>query len=129
MNQSKLQVQWGRCFSEPVLRNHEVWCGLFRVDVDDRMFDTLEGVYIIWSGGSSPGYVRVGQGLIREGIVVDRLNPAVLAFQADDLFVTWAAVPAEVRDGVAQYLVHRLQPRAGDLRRDVAPIPINMPRE
>lgn len=129
MNQTTVHVRWGQCFSEPLLRQHVVWCGLSRVDLNDGSFDGLGGVYIIWHGGVTPAYVRVGQGVIRDRIAAHRVDAEILAFGADELFVTWAEVPAEQRDGVEQYLIDRLQPKAGIRGPGVAPLPINLPRE
>jgi hypothetical protein len=43
------------------------------------------------------------------------------------MYVTWAAVPANQRDGVERYLADMYQPVEGDRFPDVVPLVVNLP--
>jgi hypothetical protein len=87
----------------------------------------MDGVYIIWHGGSNPKTVRVGQGNIRERLEAHRTDPDVQAYARLGLYVTWASVPEDSRDGVEAYLAQRLGPILGKRFPDTAPISVNLP--
>jgi hypothetical protein len=87
----------------------------------------MEGVYIIWHGGNQPCTVRVGQGIIRDRIAQHRQDRDILAYQNLGLYVTWASVPGNQRDGVERYLGDQLSPKVGSRRPDVSPITVNLP--
>jgi hypothetical protein len=87
-----------------------LWLGLHRVNLSTvRTF----GVYVIWRGGKNPWTVRVGQGDIADRLICHRTDAEVQAYNADGLWVTWAAVPPLMADGVEHYLANRLGPLVG----------------
>jgi hypothetical protein len=87
-----------------------------------------DGVYIIWHGGGRPRTVCVGQGApVSRCIEQLRMDPEILAHDAHGLFVTWAGVPAEHRNGVVRYLVATLRPLVTDQRPDAATVAVSLP--
>ena len=115
-----MNVKWTKC-------SGEVWCPLATVNLAHAHFDNMEGVYIIWHGGVSPATVRVGQGIIRDRLAAHRIDPEVQAFAPFGLFVTWASIPADYRDGVEAFLAGRLNPKVRQQLPNVLPIEINLP--
>ena len=103
------------------------WCSLLTVNLSHPHFQGLEGVYIVWHGGSSPWTVYVGQGVIRDRIAAHRIDKDILQFSHLGLFVTWAQVEAQWRDGIERFLADRLQPKVGVAHPAVAPISVNLP--
>jgi len=87
----------------------------------------MEGVYIIWHGGQDPATVRVGQGFISDRIKAHREDPDILAYKEYTLFVTWARVEKNYRDGIERYLTETLNPKVGSHFPDVYPIEVNPP--
>jgi hypothetical protein len=120
---SQLQLQWTKCTGQE-------WCQLMTLDLGHSSLDGLEGVYIIWHGGTNPWTVRVGQGIIRDRLRAHRTDAAIQQFLPLRLFVTYARVDAGQRDGVERFLAERLQPRlpGRDARFPSAlPISANLP--
>ncbi len=116
-----LQLNWIRCGEQ------QLWCQLEAVDLTHSHFDNLGGVYIIWHGGTSPATVRVGQGMIRDRLTAHRNDVAITKYRDQGLFVTWAKVPVDQRDGVERYLADRLQPEVGTVFPGATPVPVNLP--
>lgn len=87
----------------------------------------MEGVYIVWHGGQNPATVRVGQGFIKDRLGAHRQDRETLAFQEHNLYVTWASVAADYRDGVERYLAETLKPKVGSRFPEVNPIKVNLP--
>jgi len=111
---------WNRC-------QGEVWCKLNSVNLDHPHFDNMEGVYVIWHGGQNPHTVYVGQGVIRDRLRQHRLDPRIQEFEPLGLFVTWARVTPDQRDGVEAFFAQRLNPRVGEQHPNVYPIEENLP--
>ena len=87
----------------------------------------MEGIYIIWHGGSNAHTVRLGQGIIKDRLAAHRVDPEVQAFAQLGLFVTWASIPANYRDGVEAFLAAKLKPKVGQRFPSVSPVEINLP--
>jgi hypothetical protein len=87
----------------------------------------MEGVYVIWHGGTAAATVYVGAGKIREWLIYQRSFAAVQAYKQFGLFVTWAAVPGPSQVGVATYLAQRLQPKVVEPGQSVATIEVKLP--
>lgn len=111
-----LQLLWQKC-------QGDVWGSFLDVNLDHTHFDKMEGVYVIWQGQGP--VVRVGQGFVRDRIADHRTNRAITEY--DNLYVTWASVPAQYRDGVERYLANVLQPVVGDAFPDALPVQVNLP--
>lgn len=115
-----MNVKWMKC-------QGEVWCPLSTVNLSHLHFDKMEGVYVIWHGGSNAATVRVGQGIIKDRLAAHRADPAIQAFSQFSLFVTWASIPQIYRDGVEAFLANKLNPKVGERFPKVQPIEINLP--
>lgn len=112
-----MNLTWGTC------GNNGSWCVFSIVNLAHSHFDGKEGVYIIWQGKGP--VIRVGQGVIRDRLSEHRNDKAIIAYH--NLFVTWAAVPAQHRDGIERYLANRLNPSVGAAFPNVEPIEVNLP--
>jgi len=117
-----LNVNWGHC-------TNNSWCNFLGLNLADSYFDGLEGVYIIWHGGNNAKTVRVGQGIIRDRITVHRGEAEILEYKNLGLFVTWAVVSKEKRDGIERFLAEELKPLVGEAYPDAEPIKVNLPWE
>lgn len=115
-----IQVKWIKCLGE-------VWCPLSTVNLGHEHFNNLEGVYIIWHGGSAAATVRVGSGTIRDRLTAHRNDPQIQAFAHLGLFVTWAIVQQNYREGVEAFLASTLNPKIGQRFPNVVPIGVNLP--
>lgn len=115
-----MNVKWIKC-------NGEVWCPLGTVNLSHAHFDNMEGVYIIWHGGNNPATVRVGQGIIKDRIAEHRNDPQVQAYAPLGLFVTWASIATNYRNGVEAFLAAKLSPKVGERFPNVVPIEVNLP--
>ena len=121
-----LAVNWIKCEGEGHQGKH--WCKLLKLKLEAAHFDDLEGVYVIWHGGSDPTCLRIGRGVIRERLDAHRNEQEVLAYRQQGLYATWARVPAHQRDGVERYLVEALMPNAATRLPKVNPIEVDLPR-
>lgn len=117
-----LQLKWKKCGDD----NH--WCSLKLLKLETANAD---GVYVIWHEGNEdvpPRTVKVGQGDVPDRLGKHRKDARITAYEKyGALRVTWAAVPAEQKDGVERYLADLLNPLVGDAYPDVEPIPVNSP--
>lgn len=82
---------------------------------------------MIWHGGAEPAVVYVGQGKIRDRILAHRDDSGIQRFASRDLFVTWAAVNSEDRDGVETYLADKWRPKVGEQHPNAPKIEVNSP--
>lgn len=89
---------------------------------------SVTGVYIIWHGGQQPRVVRVGQGDVATRLGAHRVNNKIQSYSGEGvLYVTWAAVPARLLDGVELYLAEHWKPLVGDRFPDAVPVAVNSP--
>jgi hypothetical protein len=101
-----MQLNWTRC-------QGDVWYKLNFVNLDHEHFNNRHGVYVIWHGGTDPAVVYVGQGDIKERLAEHQKKPEIQQYKHLDLYVTWATVPKEYRDGVESYLADTWSPKVG----------------
>ena len=113
-------LEWNKCKAG-------TWCTLSELDLGHEHFDDMEGVYVIWYGEESPVTLRVGYGYIRNCLANERNEKDVLAYQQDEIYVTWGKVGPEFRDGVVKYVADARQPEIESSSRDVKPIEVNIP--
>lgn len=99
------------------------WASLPNLNLADRHFDSLEGIYIIWQANGP--IVRVGQGVIKDRLFQHRSDVDINRY--DDLYVSWAKVEEQYRNGVEKYLADTLSPRVGEAFPDVGSIAVNLP--
>lgn len=110
-------LNWNTC------GNSGNWCGFFSVDLNHSHFMGMEGVYVIWQGNGP--IIKIGQGTVKDRLASHRNDKRITAY--DNLYATWASVPAKYRDGVEKYLADRLKPKVGDAYPDTNPIIVNLP--
>ena len=113
-----MTAYWTKC-------QGNVWCELNRVDLS--AIGHIEGVYIIWHGGTPPVCVRVGQGVIKERLAEHRKDPAIQAYAPAVLYFTWAAVSRFDRDGVEAFLSAQYRPLVGERFSNRKQISIDLP--
>lgn len=98
------------------------WCSLVRLDLKSV---SESGVYVIWHGGPRARVVYVGQGDVAGRLRAHRADPDILAYgEHGSLMVTWAAVPADQRDGVERHLADTLSPLLGDHHPTAPAVPV-----
>lgn len=118
-----LTIRWLKC--QGGQGQSDVWCGLHTVKLDTVKEN---GVYIIWHGGDKPKVVYVGQGApISDRLTAHRTDARIQKYNDKGLYVTWASVPADKRDGVERYLADTWNPLVGDVHPDAIPIEVNSP--
>ena len=115
---SPIDLDWMKC-------DANVWCELERVDIPS--IGKVFGVYLIWCGGLSPRWVRIGQGDIKDRLSKHRSEPKILVYRRHKLFVSWASVDRSKVDGVEAYLATQCNPLVGERFPDRIPIPVNIP--
>jgi hypothetical protein len=121
-----LTVDWIKVRKEG--REPEAWSHLFDVDLTHEHFESAEGVYVVWHHGRNP-VLRVGQGVIREELqTLQTTRNLVEAGQNTVLYVTWARIDRDRRDGVERYLAEMLDPEMCDRSPETDPIEVNLPR-
>ena len=103
------------------------WAEFFAVDFQDRHFEGLSGVFVVWKGGEHPAAVATGQGSLREELNKLRASPEAEKFKGETLFVTWAKVEKPLQGGVARYLVEALRPLLASAAPSVQMIEVNLP--
>lgn len=102
----KYQVKWFRCRAVG-------WCDLYKVNVNHKMLDNIEAVYICWTGtvaDSERRYLCVGQGLIKDEIGKIRKDMGIKAFEHQGVFITWAEVPHYRLSSIESFLYKELKP-------------------
>ena|SRR5437667_2579339 len=114
-----MTLKWNKCVGA-------VWCHLETLNLEG--VGDVSGVYLIWHGGQSPRWVRVGKGNIKERLSAHRNDPEILQFHQHNLFVTWAAVPGSQQEGVEAYLAAQCNPLVGERFPQRTPIPVNLPQ-
>ena len=117
-----MQLNWTRC-------KGDVWCKLNSVNLDHKHFNNRQGVYIIWHGGVNPEVVYVSQGNIRQQLTKHRGDREIQQYESLGLYVTWATVIEEHRNGVEAYLADKWLPKVGTNHPQAARIEVNSPWE
>ncbi|MDX6770312.1 MAG: GspE/PulE family protein [Elusimicrobiota bacterium] len=115
-----MPLYWNRC-------QGDAWGEFYSVDLDDKHFDGLEGVFVVWQGGAPPVPVCVGSGALREVMKERRVSPEVQPFRDKTLYVSWAKVEKVARPGVERYLYDALKPRVGNGGPQATPVEVNLP--
>jgi len=105
----------------------DAWAEFFAVDFEDPHFDGLEGVFVVWQGGSQPAAISVGVGSLRQELKAQRSDPAIASYRGKPLFVAWAKVDKVARPGVARYLYETLKPRTLMTVPTAAAVEVNLP--
>ena len=115
-----MEVNWIKCEGNK-------WCSLNTVNLDHPHFNNMDGVYIIWHGGTNPATVRIGQGVMKDRLLAHRNDKQIQNYQNLGLYVTWAAVSKQSQDGVEAYLAQQLKPKVGERYPNVTLVCVNLP--
>lgn len=114
-----MQVNWQKC------NKKNNWCTFNGVNLDTVKAD---GVYIIWHAGNPSRVIYVGQGDVAERIENHRNNTKITQHsQSGKLYVTWAKLSENQKNGVERYLADKWNPLVGDVHPDALPIAVNSP--
>ncbi len=115
-----LAVDWRKC-------QEHTWCQLNYVDLSHAWFN-VDGVYVIWHGGTEPKTVYVGQGCpVRDRLAAHRKDAEIQKYKGYGLYVTWAQVAKAMLDGVEVYLATTFKPLVGKRYPVATPINVNGP--
>ena len=97
-----LSLVWGMCSC----CGKKDWCSLEKINLNHEYFDSLEGVFIIWSGKDA--VIKIGSGHIRNKVNEHRSDMDITRFP--ELHVTWAKLDPRHRVGAEKYLASMLRP-------------------
>jgi len=102
--------------------------GWYALDsINTSAIDTV-GLFIIWHDGDPGRVIRVSQGDVGRQLQLEQISPQVLKFRIfGELRVTWAAVPAPLRDGIERYLANLFRPQVGERYPLTLPLAANAP--
>ena len=115
-----MQLNWIKC-------QNDVWCKLNFVNLDHEHFNNRHGIYIIWHGGPHPAVVYIGRGNIKNRLAEHRNDQRIQRYASLDLYVTWAMVGVQHRDGIEAYLASFWRPIVGERYSSASPIVVNSP--
>jgi len=117
-------LEWYKC-------KGDVWCDLFKVDLNHPSIKNTAGVFIVWYGkGDQRKVLRVGQGNIYQELIKLQNDLTFKAFASHGVMVSWASVPPLKRPGVLMFLINSLSPALlGDAPPRAIPIKENLPWE
>ena len=115
-----MEVDWYHC-------KGGFWCELNKIDLNHPHLDDISGVYIIWCGTSERSVLRIGAGNIRAELYKNRFDIAIQAFTRLGIYVTWAEVPPDKRNGVEYYLIKELIPKFTKLPAKQGAVKVNLP--
>ncbi len=117
----QLNLTWNKCEGGD-------WCKFYGVNLEDEHFDYMAGVYVIWKDVGGRVVSRVGQGHIRERMHQHRWEDDIMAADKQSLYLTWAGLDADQRDGVERFLYDLLKPQVYEgAAPAVPPIMVNLP--
>ena len=104
------------------------WWTLSEAAMEDKQFDKLEGVYVIWYEDQKQVALRVGQGHIRDCIVKERNNDEMWEHaQQYEIYVTWAKVGPKYREVVAKHIAEAAKPEVERGHLKVRAFVVNLP--
>ncbi|MCY3646803.1 MAG: hypothetical protein OXH07_07505 [Chloroflexi bacterium] len=113
-----LKLTWERCEGE--------WSLLATCDPPPN----AAGVYVIWEPlmfVRGRRAVCVGQGAIRDRLAHHTGDERISYHGKGSLLVTWAACPADTREGVVRFLAAAYRPCEGQPDPRVEPVSVNLP--
>ena len=112
----KLSVKWAKY-------KKQGWCKLNTLNLDQVR---ASGNFIIWKPQNKNNVIRIGHGHIADELQALRNNSLMAKF-GDDLFVTWAPVQEQYRDGLERYLYEQYSPVSVDRVANARLVYVNMP--
>lgn len=114
-----MHIGWCKCILQST-------CRLNLINLSHHHFDKLIGVYIIWLVNNNTRIICVGKGNIRDKLIEMKSDKKVQEY-GTDLFVTWAAVPIDLLDGVESFLCTELNPEIYSTFKPFNLINVNLP--
>ena len=116
-----MTVDWYKC-------KGDIWCDLFKVDVQSHLLKHISGVYILWTGSlQNMTVIKVGYGILVPEINISKQDFAIAAFASHGVFITWSKIPAISQKSICNYLIHKLQPRIYKFIPAADRIEVNLP--
>ena len=105
----------------------DIWCELFKLDMNHEVLKKAEGAFIIWTGVKERKILKIGSGSIRTHLMTARSDMAINAFSNIGVFCTWTELGALKRSGVELYLANTLKPLIATPTPRAIPIKIKLP--
>ncbi len=106
---------------------------LMRMDPDELNLRYVGGVYVIWHGGTKPGWLFVGESP-SIGRAIDQALDMEDITEYESMgrvYITWSTIQQDFRRGVLLYLAQRMKPLIPNPRTpkegSVDPIPVLAP--
>lgn len=115
-----MKIDWYKC-------EGDIWCDLEKVDAANKLFNQLDGVYVIWIGSLNRTVLRIGHGNIRSQISANKNDLAVRAFSHLGVYITWCKVSENNQKGIHAYLSKTMFPKIMDNVPKVNQIEVNLP--
>jgi hypothetical protein len=113
-------VEWSKC-------THDNWCDLFKLDLEHKYLQGINGVYILWYETDKRNIIKVGQGDVAKSLIAEKSDLAIQAFAHHGLKVTWADVSTFKRKGVFNWLSDTLKPKIPVDQPKSSPVEVNLP--
>jgi len=116
-----MTLEWMKC-------KGDVWCELFKLDLNHSLLD-LGGVFIIFGGNGTDDIIYVGHGNVKSELNRLSKDAAIAAFQSHGCFVTWAKAGVLTQSGIENYLFNKLKPKLNQKAAKSIPVSVNLPWE
>lgn len=118
-----LEADWHKC-------EGDIWCSIYKIDIDHKNIKHFVGQYIIWSGKfeNERTVLLIGYGDIRKVILKAREDIAVKAFEHLGVFITWADIPVSKKREIHNYLLKTLSPKMTTKPEKGAELEIDIPK-
>ena len=114
-------VDWYKC-------KGDVWCDLFKVDIQSPLLSHLSGVYILWTGSEKNlTIIKVGFGLLIPEITASKQDFAIAAFASHGVYITWSRIPPISQKSICNFLIHKIKPRIYKFIPAADRIEVNLP--
>lgn len=115
-----MDIDWYKC-------QGDIWCELYKLDLNHKYLSGLAGVFIIWSGKTERTVLRVGYGDIAKELQKYSKDITIHAFQHHGVYATWAEVSMMKRKNVCSFLSKKLAPKFNDNVPDASPQEVELP--
>ncbi len=114
-----MHIIWCKC----ILQSN---CRLNLINLSHQHFDNLVGVYVIWCKNNRTRTICVGKGNIRDKLNEMKSDKKVQEY-GPDVYLTWAALPFALLDGVEAFLCTALKPEIYCTSDSINLISVNLP--
>ncbi len=114
-------LEWNKC-------KGDIWCELFKLDLEHEYIVGVQGIYILWHGEAGDiTPLKVGYGEINIELHAEREDLAIQAFSHLGVKVSWAEVLGMKRKGVYAWIKNKLDPKINTQLQAGSPIECNLP--